>query len=104
ISVFPTKLIHSFSNCLLLGVTNMWAISPEERGKHDQKFDTLSPSMGYITGEQARTFFLQSGLPAQVLHSGDEYIHMFISLVCWNLSSEKLFFICIAEAPPQSHL
>lgn len=28
----------------------MWAISPEERGKHDQKFDTLSPSMGYITG------------------------------------------------------
>uniref|UniRef100_A0A3B3BUN8 EH domain-containing protein n=1 Tax=Oryzias melastigma TaxID=30732 RepID=A0A3B3BUN8_ORYME len=40
---------------------NMWAISPEERVKHDQKFDTLSPSMGYVTGEQARKFFLQSG-------------------------------------------
>uniref|UniRef100_A0A3Q3BB95 EH domain-containing protein n=1 Tax=Kryptolebias marmoratus TaxID=37003 RepID=A0A3Q3BB95_KRYMA len=46
---------------------NMWAITPEERVKHDQKFDTLSPSMGYISGDQARKFFLQSGLPAPVL-------------------------------------
>uniref|UniRef100_A0A3Q3QD89 Intersectin 2b n=1 Tax=Monopterus albus TaxID=43700 RepID=A0A3Q3QD89_MONAL len=45
----------------------IWAISPEERNKHDQKFDTLSPSMGYVSGEQARKFFLQSGLPASVL-------------------------------------
>uniref|UniRef100_A0A3Q3IWH2 Intersectin 1 (SH3 domain protein) n=1 Tax=Monopterus albus TaxID=43700 RepID=A0A3Q3IWH2_MONAL len=47
--------------------TFIWAISPEERNKHDQKFDTLSPSMGYVSGEQARKFFLQSGLPASVL-------------------------------------
>uniref|UniRef100_A0A3P8S4D3 Intersectin 2b n=1 Tax=Amphiprion percula TaxID=161767 RepID=A0A3P8S4D3_AMPPE len=40
---------------------------PEERNKHDQKFDTLSPSMGYVSGEQARKFFLQSGLPSNVL-------------------------------------
>ncbi|XP_023283935.1 intersectin-1-like, partial [Seriola lalandi dorsalis] len=46
---------------------SIWAISPEERDKHDQKFDTLSPSMGYVSGEQARKFFLQSGLPASVL-------------------------------------
>uniref|UniRef100_A0A3B3X3J1 Intersectin 2b n=1 Tax=Poecilia mexicana TaxID=48701 RepID=A0A3B3X3J1_9TELE len=45
----------------------VWAISPEERDKHDQKFDTLSPSMGFISGEQARKFFLQSGLPPSVL-------------------------------------
>uniref|UniRef100_A0A673C6P2 Intersectin 2b n=1 Tax=Sphaeramia orbicularis TaxID=375764 RepID=A0A673C6P2_9TELE len=45
----------------------VWAVSPEERDKHDQKFDTLSPTMGYISGEQARKFFLQSGLPASVL-------------------------------------
>ncbi|XP_068181807.1 intersectin-2b isoform X2 [Antennarius striatus] len=49
------------------GGPSMWAISPEERNKHDQKFDTLSPSMGYVSGEQARKFFLQSGLPASVL-------------------------------------
>uniref|UniRef100_A0A665UYZ6 Intersectin 2b n=1 Tax=Echeneis naucrates TaxID=173247 RepID=A0A665UYZ6_ECHNA len=46
---------------------SVWAISPEERDKHDQKFDTLAPSMGYVSGEQARKFFLQSGLPAAVL-------------------------------------
>uniref|UniRef100_A0A672GLI6 Intersectin 2b n=1 Tax=Salarias fasciatus TaxID=181472 RepID=A0A672GLI6_SALFA len=46
---------------------HIWAISPEERDKHDQKFDTLSPSMGYVSGEQARKFFLQSGLPPSVL-------------------------------------
>uniref|UniRef100_A0A3P9P258 EH domain-containing protein n=1 Tax=Poecilia reticulata TaxID=8081 RepID=A0A3P9P258_POERE len=40
---------------------------PTERDKHDQKFDTLSPSMGFISGEQARKFFLQSGLPPSVL-------------------------------------
>ncbi|XP_023150163.2 intersectin-2b isoform X2 [Amphiprion ocellaris] len=49
------------------GGPSVWAISPEERNKHDQKFDTLSPSMGYVSGEQARKFFLQSGLPSNVL-------------------------------------
>uniref|UniRef100_A0A3Q0RKA4 Intersectin 2b n=1 Tax=Amphilophus citrinellus TaxID=61819 RepID=A0A3Q0RKA4_AMPCI len=39
----------------------------EERNKHDQTFDTLSPTMGYVTGEQAKKFFLQSGLPESVL-------------------------------------
>ncbi|XP_008298692.1 intersectin-2b isoform X1 [Stegastes partitus] len=49
------------------GGLSIWAISPEERVKHDQKFDTLSPSMGYVSGEQARKFFLQSGLPSNIL-------------------------------------
>uniref|UniRef100_UPI003AAB5237 intersectin-2-like n=1 Tax=Centroberyx gerrardi TaxID=166262 RepID=UPI003AAB5237 len=45
----------------------MWAITPEERGKHDKQFDSLTPILGYVSGEQARKFFLQSGLPAPVL-------------------------------------
>uniref|UniRef100_A0A8C6V048 Intersectin 2b n=1 Tax=Neogobius melanostomus TaxID=47308 RepID=A0A8C6V048_9GOBI len=49
------------------GGTSIWAITPDERDKHDKKFDTLSPSMGYISGEQAKKFFLQSGLPPAVL-------------------------------------
>ncbi|XP_036003423.1 intersectin-2a isoform X3 [Fundulus heteroclitus] len=49
------------------GGSSVWAISPEERGKHDKQFDTLAPVLGYISGEQARKFFLQSGLPASVL-------------------------------------
>ncbi|XP_060044397.1 intersectin-2 [Erinaceus europaeus] len=49
------------------GGPNMWAITSEERSKHDKQFDNLKPSGGYITGDQARTFFLQSGLPAPIL-------------------------------------
>ncbi|XP_058407670.1 intersectin-2 isoform X1 [Diceros bicornis minor] len=49
------------------GGPNMWAITSEERTKHDKQFDNLKPSGGYITGDQARSFFLQSGLPAPVL-------------------------------------
>uniref|UniRef100_A0A672HHD0 Intersectin 2a n=1 Tax=Salarias fasciatus TaxID=181472 RepID=A0A672HHD0_SALFA len=48
-------------------INSVWAITPEERGKHDKQFDTLTPVLGYVSGEQARKFFLQSGLPASVL-------------------------------------
>uniref|UniRef100_A0A8C2X3R5 Intersectin-1 n=1 Tax=Cyclopterus lumpus TaxID=8103 RepID=A0A8C2X3R5_CYCLU len=38
------------------------------RAKHDQQFLSLSPTAGgYITGDQARNFFLQSGLPPPIL-------------------------------------
>uniref|UniRef100_A0A671WQN5 Intersectin 2a n=1 Tax=Sparus aurata TaxID=8175 RepID=A0A671WQN5_SPAAU len=46
---------------------SVWAITPEERGKHDKQFDSLAPVLGYVSGEQARKFFLQSGLPPSVL-------------------------------------
>lgn len=38
------------ASCVVLGNLSVWAISPEERDKHDQKFDTLSPSMGNVSG------------------------------------------------------
>ncbi|XP_071225400.1 intersectin-2-like isoform X2 [Salvelinus alpinus] len=46
---------------------SMWNISPEERLKHDKQFNSLTPVLGYISGEQASQFFLQSGLPPPVL-------------------------------------
>ncbi|XP_068433588.1 intersectin-2a isoform X4 [Clinocottus analis] len=49
------------------GGASVWAITPEERGKQDKQFDTLAPALGYVSGEQARKFFLQSGLPPSVL-------------------------------------
>uniref|UniRef100_A0A8C9ZCA7 Intersectin 2a n=1 Tax=Sander lucioperca TaxID=283035 RepID=A0A8C9ZCA7_SANLU len=49
------------------GGASVWEITPEERTKHDKQFDTLVPILGYVSGEQARKFFLQSGLPASVL-------------------------------------
>ncbi|XP_032877202.1 intersectin-2 isoform X2 [Amblyraja radiata] len=49
------------------GGPNMWAITSEERVKHDQQFISIKPLGGLLSGEQARTFFLQSGLPKLVL-------------------------------------
>ncbi|CAL8393449.1 unnamed protein product [Gadus morhua 'NCC'] len=49
------------------GAASVWAITPEERGKHDKQFDSLAPVLGHVSGEQARKFFLQSGLPPPVL-------------------------------------
>ncbi|XP_044140387.1 intersectin-1 isoform X2 [Bufo gargarizans] len=49
------------------GNLDIWAITVEERVKHDQQFHGLNPTAGYITGDQARNFFLQSGLHPPVL-------------------------------------
>ncbi|KAJ7320547.1 hypothetical protein JRQ81_020058 [Phrynocephalus forsythii] len=49
------------------GNLDIWAITVEERAKHDQQFHSLKPISGYITGDQARNFFFQSGLPQPVL-------------------------------------
>ncbi|KAF7257474.1 hypothetical protein EG68_06277 [Paragonimus skrjabini miyazakii] len=46
---------------------NSWAITTDERIKHDAQFQFLKPINGYLTGEQAREFFLKSGLPPLVL-------------------------------------
>ncbi|GCB72200.1 hypothetical protein scyTo_0001866 [Scyliorhinus torazame] len=49
------------------GGPNMWAITSDERVKHDQQFLSLKPLGGLLSGDQARNFFLQSGLPKVVL-------------------------------------
>ncbi|XP_023597091.1 intersectin-1 isoform X2 [Trichechus manatus latirostris] len=49
------------------GSLDIWAITVEERVKHDQQFHSLKPISGFITGDQARNFFFQSGLPQPVL-------------------------------------
>uniref|UniRef100_H3CWY2 Intersectin-1 n=1 Tax=Tetraodon nigroviridis TaxID=99883 RepID=H3CWY2_TETNG len=49
--------------------SDVFLISVDERAKHDQQFHSLSPNAGgYITGsDQAKNFFLQSGLPPPIL-------------------------------------
>ncbi|XP_018121471.1 intersectin-2 isoform X2 [Xenopus laevis] len=49
------------------GGPSMWPITTEERAKHDKQFASLKPINGLISGDQARSFFLQSGLPSSVL-------------------------------------
>uniref|UniRef100_A0A668TSE1 Intersectin-1 n=1 Tax=Oreochromis aureus TaxID=47969 RepID=A0A668TSE1_OREAU len=58
---------HPFISELAL-CPDVFLISVDERAKHDQQFHSLSPTAGgFITGDQARNFFLQSGLPPPVL-------------------------------------
>uniref|UniRef100_A0A671LE29 Intersectin-2-like n=1 Tax=Sinocyclocheilus anshuiensis TaxID=1608454 RepID=A0A671LE29_9TELE len=42
-------------------------LTMQEKGKHDKQFDSLAPTLGYLSGDQARKFFLQSGLATAVL-------------------------------------
>jgi len=47
-----------------------WKITLEERNKHNASFMQLNPVNGtHLTGEQAKSFFLKSGLPTNVLGS-----------------------------------
>ena len=46
----------------------LWKITLEERTKHNATFSQLNPVNGtMLTGEQAKAFFLKSGLPTPVL-------------------------------------
>ncbi|CAH8670863.1 unnamed protein product [Schistosoma haematobium] len=44
-----------------------WVITTDDRVKHDAQFQFLKPVGGYITGDQARVFFMKSGLSVMVL-------------------------------------
>ncbi|CAK8671551.1 unnamed protein product [Clavelina lepadiformis] len=44
-----------------------WTITAQERGNYDQQFNNLQPVNGFLRGDQARNFFLQSNLPPPVL-------------------------------------
>lgn len=44
-----------------------WRISTEERARFDTFFQQCNPVQGYLTGEQARDFFIKSHLPGDIL-------------------------------------
>jgi len=44
-----------------------WVVTQMERARHMEQFKALNPQAGFVTGEQARGFLLQSGLPPAIL-------------------------------------
>ncbi|XP_066975778.1 intersectin-1-like [Macrobrachium rosenbergii] len=44
-----------------------WVVTPGERTKHEEQFNAIRPTNGFISGDQAKGFFLQSRLPPPVL-------------------------------------
>lgn len=43
--IFPHK-----PSSLPTGGQSIWAITKEERDNHDKQFDSLSPTLGYVSG------------------------------------------------------
>ncbi|CAF0755063.1 unnamed protein product [Adineta ricciae] len=44
-----------------------WRMSADERMRYEAYFQQCGPMQGYLTGEQARDFFVKSGLPGDIL-------------------------------------
>lgn len=44
-----------------------WVITQREKLKYQDQFKALQPQNGYVTGGQAKGFFLQSQLPPLIL-------------------------------------
>lgn len=44
-----------------------WVITSEDRTKHEATFQSLNPASGFLTGEQAKKYFLKSNLSPMVL-------------------------------------
>jgi len=44
-----------------------WLVTPVERARCIEQFKVLNPIGGFVTGEQAKGFLLQSQLPPAIL-------------------------------------
>lgn len=42
----------------IVGSLDIWAITVEERAKHDQQFHSLKPISGFITGNWSQYFYI----------------------------------------------
>merc|ERR1712168_1774495 len=49
------------------GYHDPWTITADDRAKYDMQFHQLKPINGYITGDQAKSLLMRSGLPPAIL-------------------------------------
>ena len=69
------KLGHLSGRAVAVGIVSMnptaeseaWVITPKEKLKYQEQFKALQPQAGFVTGAQAKGFFLQSQLPPLIL-------------------------------------
>ena len=65
--IFRPQFLLSSCKFYLILEMDLYTITPSERMRHESQFASLGPVNGYISGEQARGFLMQSQLPQQVL-------------------------------------
>lgn len=56
--LFFSHWIISLSFLWVVGSLDIWAITVEERAKHDQQFHSLKPISGFITGNWNQYFYI----------------------------------------------
>ncbi|KAL0114962.1 hypothetical protein PUN28_010493 [Cardiocondyla obscurior] len=67
IPVVPQKTITNALPVIKSVNNGDWSISPTERAKYDQLFDSLQPSNGYISGNKVKGVLMDSKLPMDTL-------------------------------------
>ncbi|XP_067108672.1 epidermal growth factor receptor substrate 15-like 1 isoform X1 [Osmerus mordax] len=67
--LLSTPLSTSLSTSLSISpsVDSQWAVRPEEKGKFDGIFDSLSPVNGLLSGDKVKPVLINSKLPLDVL-------------------------------------
>ena len=68
----------------------MWAITSEERTKHDKQFDNLKPSGGYITG--LCSYFICDFM----------LLFMKYLIISFNLTATNLYYLMISSMVAQN--
>lgn len=67
ISIVPPKTVTNALPVITAVNNGDWSISPTERAKYDQLFDSLQPSNGYISGNKVKGVLMDSKLPLDTL-------------------------------------
>ena len=71
-----------------------WKISSDERKRYEQQFHTLKTSSGYLSGRDAREFFLKSKLPNSEL-SAIWWVICSMGVVCVGLFVCLCLYVCV---------
>lgn len=65
----------------------MWAITLEERGKHDKQFESLAPIMGYVSGAHRPSAALFALL---LLLFKSTVIYLLINFILFRRASQEV--------------
>ena len=74
-----------------------WMITPDERAMHAGQFGSLNPAAGFIDGNGARGFFMQSGLPPMVLAQGRSHSIGTIRTNALKFINDFLWLLTLAD-------
>ena len=76
------------------GVGGGFTVTPDEVAKFQVQFNSLPVVGGKLNGDAARTFFMRSGLSAQVTFKLGRILIEHMDIICRVLPKLQIMFIC----------